>query len=158
MHRKSSPLGHKATTPGHKVLFVDVGNSTLSPMAQAFARAFGIEADSAGTMPGGEFSHGAAVAMEQHGLALPDGRPKRIDFLRLADYERIIALDAGVAATSPDLHAHESWDLDDPVNLDFAAYRRAADHLATRVKALAQEIREWSEPEQSEELPAFAGY
>jgi len=151
MHRKSSLLGHK-------VLFVDVGNSTLSPMAEAFARAFGIEADSAGTMPAGEFSHGAVVAMQQHGLSLPDGRPRRIDFLRLADYERIIALDAGVAATSPDLHVHESWDLDDPVNLDFAAYRRACDALATRVKALAQEIREWSEPAESEELPAFAGY
>lgn len=140
---------------GHKVLFVCVGNSTLSPMAEAFARAAGLEADSAGTMPAHEVSQGAVVALQEKGIAMATSRPRRVDFLRLGDYERIIALGHGVAATSPDLHAHEEWPLDDPVNLDFAVYRRVRDQVEARVSALAREILEWSLPA-AEGLPVSA--
>lgn len=141
---------------GHRVLFVDVGNSTLGPMAEAFARHFGIDADSAGTMPAHEVSQGAVVALGERGVKMGVGRPKRIDFRHLADYERIIALGAGVAATSPDLHAHEEWDIDDPVNLDFAVYRKTCDQVEARVKDLAREIQEWSLAPGEEEAAAHA--
>ncbi|MCA1819975.1 MAG: hypothetical protein LC620_08020, partial [Halobacteriales archaeon] len=134
----------------------DVGNSTLGPMAEAFARQLGIDADSAGTMPAGEVSRGALLALKERGIAAAPGRPKRVDFRRLGDYERIIALGSGVAATSPDLHAQEEWPVDDPVNLDFAVYRRVRDQVEGRVKDLARELREWSFPPQPEEPQATA--
>ena len=149
----------RARTPGpqvpHRVLFVDVADSTLGPMAVAFARQMGLVADSAGTMPAHEVSQGAVHAVREKGLVLEERAPRRIDFLRLADYERIIALEDGVAATSPDLHPHEEWHLEDPANLEFALYRKARDAIEERVKELAREILEWSAPQ--EEAPAPAG-
>ena len=142
----------------HRVLFVDVGNSTLGPMAEAFARSQGLEADSAGTMPAHEISGGAVLALKERGLEPPGSPPRRLDFLRLADYERIICMDQGVTATSPDLNAHEHWDLEDPINLEFALYRRARDAIEVRVSELAREILEWSHPEDyPEEAQAPAG-
>jgi protein-tyrosine-phosphatase len=131
----------------HKVLFVDVGNSTLGPMAKAFARHYGIDADTVGTMPAHEISAPVLVALKEKGIPADGLSPRRIDFLRLADYERIIALGDGVAQTSPDLHAHETWPMDDPVNLDYVLYRKARDEIEHRVKELADEIKAWSEPE-----------
>jgi protein-tyrosine-phosphatase len=158
MGQSGTVEGDQLPVAGHRVLFVDVGNSTLGPMAEAFARHYGLEADSAGTMPAAEVSHGAVLALQERGLAVaPESRPKRIDFLRLADYERIICMDTGVTATSPDLHAHEHWDFADPVNLDFPVYRNVRDQVESRVKDLAREIREWSLPAE-EEAPAHAGY
>lgn len=134
--------------PAHRILFVDVGNSTLGPMAEAFARSFGLEADSAGTMPAHEMSSSTFVALREKGIHFAPRRPRLVDFLSLADYERIIAIGSGVAATSPDLHAQEEWPIEDPVNLDFAVYRRACDEVESRVKDLAREIREWSAPQE----------
>jgi arsenate reductase (thioredoxin) len=131
----------------HRILFVDVGNSTLGPMAEAFARHYGLDAGSAGTMPAKEFSEGALLALRERGLAPVRRRPRRVDFAKLADYERVIALGSGVAATSPDLHAQEEWPIDDPVGLDFVLHRRARDELEARIKELAREILEWSEPQ-----------
>lgn len=140
----------------HRVLFVDVADSTLGPMAVAYARSLGLEADSAGTMPAHEVSQGALHALREKGIPAEPRPPRRIDFLRLADYERIVALEDGVAATSPDLHPHEEWHLEDPANLEFALYRKARDAVAERVTELGREILEWSAPA-AEEAQAPAG-
>lgn len=149
--RRSRAPGPQAP---HRVLFVDVADSTLGPMAVAFARQMGLAADSAGTMPAHEVSEGSVIALREKGLSLEERAPRRIDFLRLADYERIVALEDGVAATSPDLHPHEEWHLEDPANLEFALYRKARDAIEERVKELGREILEWSA---QEEAPAPAG-
>lgn len=138
----------------HRVLFVDVADSTLGPMAVAFARQVGLVADSVGTMPAHEVSQGAVLAMQEKGVGLEGRAPRRIDFLRLAEYERIIALEDGVAATSPDLHPHEEWHLEDPANLEFALYRKARDAIEERVRELGREILEWSAPQEAAPAPA----
>lgn len=115
-------------------------------MAEAFARHYGLEAESAGTMPADEVSAGAIAAMRERGIDISAARPKRLDFNKLADFEQIIAMGPGVTATSPDLHFHEDWGIDDPVNLDFAIYRRVRDEIETQVRGMASEIREWSVP------------
>ncbi|MFO1533809.1 MAG: low molecular weight phosphatase family protein [Thermoplasmatota archaeon] len=127
-----------------RVIFVCTGNSARSQMAEAFARQHGLEAESAGTMPAAEVSKGAILAMREKGLDISSHKPKRVDFNRLADFEQIVCMGPGVAATSPDLHFHEDWGIDDPVNMDFAIYRRVRDEIEAKVRALAIEIREWS--------------
>lgn len=134
----------------HRILFVCVGNSCRSQMAEAFARRHGLESASAGTMPAHEVSAGAIACMQEVGLDLRHAEPKRLDFLRLADFETIISMGPGVAQTSPDLHAHEDWGIEDPVNQDYAVYRRVRDQIEARVKAMAREMREWGAVRQEE--------
>ena len=124
-------------------------------MAEAFARQYGLEAESAGTMPADEVSAGAVAAMRERGIDMSDAKPKRLEFNRLADFETIVAMGPGVAATSPDLHVHEDWGIDDPVNLDFAIYRKARDEIEAKVRQMAVEMREWSSPV-GEHAAAFA--
>lgn len=128
----------------HRVLFVCVGNSCRSVMAEAFARRYGLDAASAGTMPAGEVSAGAVAAMREVGIDVGGATPRRVDLARLGDYESVICMGPGVAATSPDLHFQEDWGIDDPVNLDFAVYRRVRDQIEAKVKALATLQLEWT--------------
>jgi arsenate reductase len=115
-------------------------------MAEGFARKYGMDAASAGTMPATEISESAVLAMREKGIDISGARPKSIDFQHLADFERIVAMGPGVPETSPDLNFHENWDIDDPVNLDFAVYRRVRDSIEERVKSMAMEIKEWTQP------------
>ncbi len=120
-------------------------------MAEAVARKYGLDAESAGTMPADEVSQAAVAAMAEHGMDMAGARPKPLDFNRLADYEQIICMGPGVAATSPDLHFHEDWGIDDPVNMDFAVYRSVRDAIEAKVKAMALEQLEWSMPATDED-------
>jgi len=139
----------------HRVLFVCVGNSCRSQMAEAFARQYGLDAASAGTMPADEVSQGAVLAMKERGIDMSAAKPKHVEFNQLADFEQIICMGPGVAATDPDLHFHEDWGIEDPVNLDFAVYRKVRDAIEAKVRTLAIEIREWSSA-QSDYEEAFA--
>lgn len=138
----------------HRILFVCVGNSCRSQMAEAFARRYGLEASSAGTMPAHEVSAGAISCMREAGLDISRAEPKRLDFMRLADFETIVSMGPGVAMTSPDLHAQEDWGIEDPVNQDYAVFRRVRDQIEARVKAMAHQMREWGAMAQEE--TAFA--
>ena len=128
----------------HKVLFVCVGNSCRSQMAEGFARRLGLRAESAGTMPANEVSRGAVLAMSEKGIDISAHRPKGIDLRRLAGYDRVIAMGPGVRETEPDLVYHETWNVEDPVNQPFEAYRSVRDHIERNVTRLAEELRLWT--------------
>lgn len=130
----------------HRILFVCVGNSCRSQMAEGFARALGLAADSAGTMPAREVSASAIAAMWEVGIDISTAKPKHADFETLARYERIISMGPGVRRTDPDLRVHEEWDVEDPVNQELAVYRAVRDQIRVKVEQLAHEIREWSKP------------
>ena len=113
-------------------------------MAEAFARQLGIDARSAGTMPAHEVSKVAIMVMRERGLDISAHRPKPLDFHHLADYELVVSMGPGVAGTSPDLHAHEDWGIEDPVNQELAVYRSVRDEIEAKVRALARQMREWN--------------
>ena len=56
-----------------KVLFVCVGNTCRSQMAEAICKSLGHSADSAGTHPGSEVNPNAIIALEEKGVALVPG-------------------------------------------------------------------------------------
>ena len=51
-----------------KVLFVCVGNTCRSQMAEAICKSLGHSADSAGTHPGSEVNPNAIIALEEKGI------------------------------------------------------------------------------------------
>lgn len=127
-----------------KVLFVCVGNSARSQMALGFARKYGLAADAAGTMPAHKVSEAAIVAMREKGIDISGQPIHPVDFQHLRDYDRVICMGAGVAATSPDLPFHEDWGIDDPVGGELAFFRLMRDAIEPKVRALAEEWALWS--------------
>lgn len=139
----------------HRVLFVDVGNSCRGQMAVGFARALGLDADTAGTMPGAAVAPSAVLAMRERGIDISGLRPRHVEFDQIPRYERVISLGPGVAATDPDLPVTEHWQVEAPANLEYETVRGLRDALERRVSALAREMAEWGAlPSQG--LPAAA--
>lgn len=120
-----------------KVLFVCVGNSCRSQMAEGFARAAGLDAASAGTVPASGVSRTAAKVMREKGIDISGHTPKVLDMARLEAYDRVITMGCGVAESCPSLHTDEDWGLDDPVGRDDDFFRRVRDDIEARVRALA---------------------
>lgn len=123
-----------------KVLFVCVGNSCRSQMAEGFAKALGLDAESAGTTPAASVSRNAVAAMAEKGIDLAGHTPKMLDFDRLEDFDRTITMGCGVAETCPNLQTDEDWDLDDPVGQPLEAFRTVRDAIEQRVRALAETL------------------
>ena len=130
----------------HKVLFVCVGNSSRSQMAEGFAKKLGISCASAGTMPARELSRSAVAVMHEKGIDISQQRPKQIEISRLGEFERLISMGHGVKESSTGLVFQDDWGLDDPVNHPLDVFRQTRDEIERRVQALAREIWEWSNP------------
>ncbi len=124
-----------------KVLFVCVGNSCRSQMAEAWARHFGLEAASAGTEPAASVSRNAIAVMEEAGVSMEGHAPKVLDWSALDSYDRTITMGCGVAESCPTLHTDEDWGLDDPVGQSVEVFRQVRDDIKARVQALADETK-----------------
>lgn len=125
-----------------RVLFVCVGNSCRSQMAEAFARAEGLDAASAGTEPAASVSRTAMAAMDEVGVPMTDQTPKLLDWGTLASFDRTITMGCGVAESCPTLRTDADWGLDDPVGQPMDVFRAVRDDIRARVAALARELRE----------------
>lgn len=123
-----------------QVLFVCVGNSCRSQMAEAFALAAGLSAESAGTVPTAAVNARAIEAMAEVGISMDDHTPKVLDWDRLGDFERTITMGCGVEESCPALRTDADWGLDDPVDRDMDFFREVRDDIKARVDALAAEL------------------
>lgn len=124
-----------------KVLFVCVGNSCRSQMAEGFARKHGLDAESAGTEPAPSVSAGAIAAMAEVGIHIENHAPKLLDMTRLADFDRTITMGCGVAESCPSLKTDADWGLDDPVGQPMDEFRRIRDEVEAHVLQLVAELR-----------------
>ena len=120
-----------------KVLFVCVGNACRSQMAEGFARALGLDAESAGTTPASAVNGTAIAVMAEKGIDLSGHVPKALDWDRLASFDRTITMGCGVAEACPSLRTDEDWGLDDPVGRPIQVFRAVRDEVEARVRALA---------------------
>ena len=123
-----------------KVLFVCVGNSCRSQMAEAIARHHGIEAESAGTEPAPSVSRNALAVLGEHGIDTEGLRPKALDFDRLGEFARTITMGCGVAESCPSLRTDEDWGLDDPVGQPIEAFRATYEEIERRVLHLRDQL------------------
>lgn len=125
-----------------RVLFVCVGNSCRSQMAEAFARAAGLDAHSAGTTPAPSVSRTARAVMAEIGVPMDDHVPKALDWDALPTFDRTITMGCGVAEACPALHTDEDWGLDDPVGQPVEVFRQVRDEIRRLVEALAGTARQ----------------
>ncbi|MGB1697071.1 MAG: arsenate reductase ArsC [Thermoplasmatota archaeon] len=124
-----------------KPLFVCVGNSCRSQMAEGFARAMDMDAGSAGTEPTSEVNPLAIQVMQEVGIDIGAHAPKMLDWGRIKEWDRVITMGCGVAESCPALRTDEDWGLEDPVGKPIEAFRATRDEVERRVQALAEALK-----------------
>ena len=137
--------------PRRRVLFVCIGNSCRSQMAEAFARRYGsdaIEAASAGLAPCGIVSPVTKEVMREKNIELDGCRSKGLAETG-ADFDLIVNL-SGMAL--PALGAPvRVWKVEDPVALGVERHRQIRDQIEDLVERLILEFRK---QERAGESPA----
>jgi len=126
------------------VLFVCVGNSGRSQMAEAFFNHFcggGCLALSAGTRPATSVSRTAVAAMAELGIDIRSQRPKPLTEQMIQQADRIITMGCDVAESCPaGFHPSEDWGLADTQGQPLEKVRLIRDQIRERVLALLTEL------------------
>jgi len=127
-----------------RVLFVCIGNSCRSQMAEAFARAYGpdvIIAASAGLSPAIGVAGDTMRAMAEKGLNLRDHFPKSIRHLGRAQFDLVINMSGFDVPDSAGAEIR-MWDVPDPVYLEYDEHCEVRDAIERLVMELILELRE----------------
>lgn len=128
-----------------RVLFVCVGNSGRSQMAEAFFNHFRgggrLVAMSAGTRPATSVSRTAIAAMTELGIDISAQRPKPLTRQMIQQADRVIAMGCDVAESCPTgLHPSEDWGLGDTQGQPLEKVRLIRDQIRERVLTLLAEL------------------
>lgn len=117
-----------------RVLFVCVGNTCRSQMAEGWARHLGFDATSAGTHPGSTVAANAVAVMAEKGIDISHQTPKSIDSIDHDSYDLIFSMGCGVSC--PNIPLNGDWELEDPVGRSIEIYRQTRDDIETRIREL----------------------
>lgn len=128
-----------------RVLFVCVGNSFRSQIAEGFARRMapqGVLVKSGGLRPAGRVDPVAVQLMAEKGIDITRHEPKDIDlaFARQARRVVVMGCDPEEACPAEILDRVEAWNLPNPGGLSPEESRRLRDDIERRVKALLEEL------------------
>ena len=128
-----------------KVLFVCVGNSCRSQIAEAIARHYAphmIEAESAGVSPLGRVALETLAVLQEKGIRAEGHYSKSInDVLEFFEPQVIVNMSGhklnGWFAREPVLE----WKIEDPYGSELEIYRRIYGSIEEKVKKLASDLR-----------------
>ncbi|MAU74748.1 MAG: arsenate reductase ArsC [Candidatus Poseidoniaceae archaeon] len=117
-----------------RLLFVCVGNSCRSQMAEGIARSMGHIADSAGTHPAEKIASNAVKVLNSKGISTKGMVPKSVDLFSADNYDMVISMGCGV--NCPLMRIDEDWELEDPVGKELSEYESTAEEIERRLKLL----------------------
>lgn len=118
------------------LLFVCVGNTCRSQMAEALAKNLGFKAQSAGTNPGEKIAENAVKVINELGIEMKNQFPKSINTIESKGYDEIISMGCGVEC--PNLPISYDWGLDDPVGHNINFYRNTREKIQSLLEKLSQ--------------------
>ena len=127
-----------------KVLFVCVGNSCRSQMAEAIARhgaADVIDPSSAGISPLGHIADSTRLVLLERGISVEGQRSKGLYDSSLLQPDLFINMTGLPGASLFTSETYEDWDVKDPFGDNVETYRRICDDIAARVLHLAARLR-----------------
>jgi len=132
------------TTKPKNVLFVCVGNSCRSQMAEALARKLApgvIQPVSAGLVPLATIAELTRRVLREHGAGTDGQYPKGLAEANPASADLIVNM-TGIPgkALFPEATVLD-WDVEDPFEGGIVAYRRVCDEIQKRVTELAASFR-----------------
>ena len=119
-----------------RVLFVCVGNTCRSQMAEGWARHLGLETASAGTHPGSKVAENAVAVMAEIGIDISHQIPNHIDEIDHTEFDKVFSMGCGVSC--PNIPLDGDWELDDPVGQSMDVYRSTRDAIETNIRSIMQ--------------------
>jgi arsenate reductase len=127
-----------------KVLFICVGNSSRSQMAEAIFNHLSqgrARAVSAGTQPARALDPNAVAVMAELGIDISGRAPKALTQEMVDSATKVISMGCGVEESCPAwARPGEDWDLDDTYHQPVEVVRRIRDQIQARVEALVKEM------------------
>ena len=125
------------------VLFVCVGNSCRSQMAEGFARKYGsdvMEVQSAGLAPAPLVAPLTREVMADRNISLDDHFPKGLFEVDLYGYDLIVNI-SGYPFPEPTPVTIRDWDVSDPIGGSKKTHQRVAQQVEALVMELITELR-----------------
>lgn len=125
-----------------KILFVCVGNTCRSQMAEGFARRYGagrVEAKSAGTSAAGYVSKSTVRAMDEIGIDISSHTSKQLTDEMIEWADAVVTLGCEPAANiTPASYAGEKidWNIGDPLGRPWEEMQRVRDDIEKKVREL----------------------
>jgi len=126
-----------------RVLFVCIGNSCRSQMAEAFARAYGsdvIVAASAGLAPALMVAFDTRRAMKEKNISLDDHFPKSLHQLSMVRFDLIVNL-SGSELPKDITCPVRVWKVRDPIGIRYDMHCEIRDEIEKLVMDLILELR-----------------
>ncbi|MCE5307309.1 MAG: hypothetical protein LLG20_06680 [Acidobacteriales bacterium] len=126
-----------------RVLFVCLGNSCRSPMAEAFARSFGgdiLVARSAGLLPSRRISSLSRRAMAEKNTPIRKRTPRLVSSYDLSAFDLVVNM-TGRSLMFAGAGELLEWQVADPVGEHLAAHRAARDRIEKLVRNLVLNLR-----------------
>jgi arsenate reductase (thioredoxin) len=126
-----------------RVLFLCIGNSCRSQMAEGFARQYGsdvMEVGSAGLAPAPIVQPMTKQVMEEKNINIDDQYAKDIGSVNISMYDLIINM-SGVKLPSRVPVEVRDWKVEDPIGRSEGVYRQVRDLIENQVMRLILELR-----------------
>jgi len=125
------------------VLFVCVGNSGRSQMAEAFFNylaAGRARAISAGTNPAKSVAPDVVLAMKEMGIDISGNTPKALTEDMLAQADRVVTMGGGAEGVCPvSFVPTEDWALEDPKGKSLEQVRKIRDEIKAKVVKMLED-------------------
>jgi arsenate reductase (thioredoxin) len=127
------------------LLFVCIENSSRSQIAEGFAREFGLEAASAGTVPSTHVNPLVIDAMREAGVDISGNRPKELTGEMIDDADLVVLTDASLEKSVPGNLRRKMrkkvviWNIPDPQGKPIEEIRFIRDGVRAKVESLARD-------------------
>jgi len=124
-----------------RALFVCVENAGRSQMAEAIARAYGVDASSAGTIPASAVNSTVVEAMKERGFNLASNKPKMLTNQMIEEADYVVTMGCRVDDVCPKplivkMEKLVDWHIDDPKGKPIEEVRKIRSEIESKVLEL----------------------
>jgi arsenate reductase (thioredoxin) len=129
------------------VLFVCIENAGRSQMAEAFAKKYGMNAQSAGTLPSSKINPTVVQAMRELGVDVSKNHPKTLTSEMIKQASLVVTMGCSIEVACPKPIIAQTqkklieWHLYDPKGKPLEDVRKIRDEIDNKIKELSRTDR-----------------